>query len=87
MVALLTKVLELHLHQLDVESVFLYVDLDEDICMEPTRDMDISNRYYLKLRKRFMILIRHQERRDIWEFIIGLGFKQSLLDNCFYSLK
>ena len=27
----LAKVLNLHLHQLDVDSVFLYADLDEDI--------------------------------------------------------
>ena len=37
----LAKVLKLHLHQLDVDSVFLYADLDEDIWMQPTPDIDI----------------------------------------------
>ena len=35
----------------DVDSAFLYADLNEYIWMEPTPDMDIPNGYCLKLRK------------------------------------
>ena len=32
----LAHVLQLHVHQLDVDSAFLYADLDEEIWMAPT---------------------------------------------------
>ena len=85
----LAKVLKLHLHQLDVDSAFLYADLDEDIWMEPTPDMDIESGYCLKLRKSLYGLKQAPRNwfQHIKEFIIGLGFKQTVLDNCLYVLK
>ena len=44
----LAKVLKLHFQQLDVDSAFLYADLDEDIWSQTTTDMDIQNGYSLK---------------------------------------
>ena len=41
----LTKSLNLHLHQLDVDSAFPYADLDEDVFMTPPPGMDISEGY------------------------------------------
>ena len=38
----LAHVLQLHVHQLDVDSAFLYADLDEEIWMLPTPDMDLT---------------------------------------------
>ena len=36
---------------MDVNSAFLYADLDEDIWVQPTLDMDIQSGYCLMLRK------------------------------------
>ena len=60
----LVKMLKLHLNQLDADRVFLYADLDEDILIEPTPEMDITNGYCLNLQKS---LVR--------EFVIKFGFK------------
>ena len=38
----LSKVLKLQIHQLDVDSAFLYADLDEDVFMTPPPGMDIK---------------------------------------------
>ena len=37
----MTKAYNLHLHQLDVDSAFLYADLDEDVYLTPPAGMDI----------------------------------------------
>ena len=84
LMVVLAKVLKLHLHQLDVDSAFLYADLDEDIWMQPTPNMNIQSGYCLKLRKCLYDLKQAPRNwfQHIREFIIGLGFKQTLLDNC-----
>ena len=48
---LLAHVLQLHVHQLDLGSVFLCADLDEEIWMAPTPDMDLPQKYGLRLLK------------------------------------
>ena len=47
----LAKVLELEIHQLDVDSAFLYADLDEDVYVKPPPGMDVKQGYCLKLLK------------------------------------
>ena len=47
----LSKVLNLEIHQLDVDSAFLYVDLDEDVYVKPPQGMSIRDGYILKLLK------------------------------------
>ena len=43
----LSKVLGLHIHQLDVDSAFPYADLDEDVYMTPVPGMDIQEGFVL----------------------------------------
>ena len=47
----LSKVLNLEIHQLDVDSAFLYADLDEDVYVKPPPGMDVKSGYCLKLLK------------------------------------
>ena len=85
----LAKVLKLHLHQLDVDSAFQYANLDEDIWMQPTPNMDIQSGYCLKLQKNLYGLKQAPRNwfHHIREFIMGLGFIRRVLDNCLYVLK
>ena len=39
----LSKVLDLQFHQLDVDSAFLYADLDEDVFVKPPPGMSIKS--------------------------------------------
>ena len=47
----MTKAYNLHLHQLDVHSAFLYADLDEDVYLTPPSGMDVREGFCLKLLK------------------------------------
>ena len=47
----LAHVLQLDVHQLDVDSAFFYVDLDEEIWMAPTPDIDFPQGYGLRSLK------------------------------------
>ena len=47
----LSRVLKLKIYQLDVDSAFLYADLDEDVYMTPPPGMNIKSGYCLKLDK------------------------------------
>ena len=47
----LSKVLDLKIHQLDVDSAFLYADLDENVFVKPPPGMSIKAGYCLKLLK------------------------------------
>ncbi len=47
----LSRVLKLKIHQLDVDSAFLYADLDEDVYITPPPGMNIKSGYCLKLDK------------------------------------
>ena len=82
----LAHVLQLHVHQLDVDSAFLYADLDEEIWMAPTPDMDLPQRYGQRLLKSLYGLKQAPRNwnKHIKDFILSLEFKQSILDNCLY---
>jgi hypothetical protein len=82
----LTKSMNLHLHQLDVDSAFPYADLEEDVYMTPPPGMDISEGYCLKLLKSLYGLKQAPRNwnKNIVEQIKSLGFKQCVLDNCLF---
>ena len=67
-----------------MDSAFLYADLDEDIWMAPTPDMDLPKGYDLRLLKSLYGLKQApwNWNKHIKELILNLGFKQSILDNC-----
>ena len=48
----LAQVLQLYVHQSDVNSAFLFADLDEEIWMTHSPDMGISTMFCLKLLKK-----------------------------------
>ena len=74
----LTKVLNLHIHQLDVDSAFLYADLQENVFMKPPPGMDMpKNLYGLKQAPR-------NRNKNIVDYIKSIGFKQCILDNCLF---
>ena len=47
----LSKVLNLEIHQLDVDSAFLYAVLEEDVFMKPPLGIYLRSGYCLKLLK------------------------------------
>ena len=82
----LAKVLNLQIHQLDVDSAFLYADLKEDVYMTPPPGTNIPNGYCLKLLMSLYGLKQAPRNwnKNIVEHIKSMGFKQSILDNCLF---
>jgi hypothetical protein len=82
----MAKVLDLHIHQLDVDSAFLYADLDEDLYMKPPPGMSIKAGYCLKLMRSLYGLKQAPRNwnKQIVDHIVSMGFKQSVLDNCLF---
>ena len=82
----LSKVLGLHIHQLDVDSAFPYANLDEDVYMTPVPGMDIREGFCLKLLKSLYGLKQAPRNwnKNIVAYIKSLGFKQCVLDNCLF---
>ena len=80
----LTKSMNLHLYQLDVDSAFPFAGLEEDVYMTPPPGMDISD---LKLLKSLYGLKQAPRNwnKNIVEQIKSLGFKQCVFDNCCLS--
>jgi hypothetical protein len=79
----LSKVLNLEIHQLDVDSAFLYADLDEDVYAKPPPGMDVKSGYCLKLLKSLYGLKQAPRNwnKNIVDHIKSIGFTQSILDN------
>ena len=65
------------MHQLDVDSVFPYADLKEDVNMTPPLPELLKSLYGLKQAPRnwHKLFIDH---------IKSIGFKQCMLDNCLF---
>ena len=82
----LSKVLNLEIHQLDVDSAFLYADLDEDVYVKPPPGMDVKSGYCLKLLKSLYGLKQAPRNwnKNIVDHIKSIGFTQSILDNCLF---
>ena len=82
----LSRVLNLQIHQLDVDSAFLYADLDEDVYMTPPPGMNIKAGYCLKLDKSLYGLKQAPRNwnKNIADQIVSMGFKQCVLDNCLF---
>ena len=82
----LSRVLKLKIHQLDVDSPFLYADSDEDVYMTPPPGMNINAKYCLKLDKRLYGLKQAPQNwnKNIVDQITTMGFKQCVLDNCLF---
>ena len=82
----LSKVLNLEIHQLDVDSAFLYADLKEDVYMTPPPGTNIPNGYCLKLLMSLYGLKQAPRNwnKNIVDHIKSMGFKQSILDNCLF---
>ena len=83
----LTQAYNLHLHQLDVDSAFLYADLDEEVFMTPPPGMELDEGFCLKLLKSLYGLKQAPRNwnKNIVEHIKSLGFKQCVLDNCLFG--
>jgi hypothetical protein len=85
----MSKVLNLKIHQLDVDSAFPYADLDEEVYMAPPPGMDLQEGYCLKLDKSLYGLKQAPRNwnKNIVEYIKSIGFKQCILDNCLFVKK
>jgi hypothetical protein len=85
----LAQVLKLDVHQLDVDSAFLYADVEEDIYMSPPPDMELPPGKSLKLLKNLYGLKQAPRNwyKNIEEFVKSLGFKQTVSDNCLFVRK
>ena len=79
----LSRVLKLKIHQLDVDSAFLYADLNEDVYMTPPPGMNIKSGYCFKLDKSLYGLKQAPRNwnKNIVDLITSMGFKQCVLDN------
>jgi hypothetical protein len=76
----------LHIGQYDVPQAFLKADIDHDIFVYPPRGQSGFNGQLLKLRR---ALYGGKQSAYLWftminTFLLGLGFKSSPLDSCFY---
>ncbi len=82
----LSKVLNLEIYQLDVDSAFLYADLEEDVYMKPPPGMDLRSGYCLKVLKSLYGLKQAPRNwnKNIVDHIKSIGFTQSVLDNCLF---
>jgi hypothetical protein len=75
-----------HIGQYDVPQAFLKADIDHDIFAFPPRGQAAFPGQILKLRR---ALYGGKQSAYLWfemmnEFLLGLGFKSSPLDACFY---
>jgi hypothetical protein len=83
----LSQLLGLHIHQMDVDTAFLYAKLKEEIYMHPPEGMDgIPEGKVLKLLKSLYGLKQSPMNfnNTINEFIESMGFKRCVSDHCLY---
>ena len=80
----MTKAYNLHLHQLNVDSAFLYADLDEDVYLTPPSGMDGCTRGILPEAAEEPLWTEAGTQKLEQEHIKSLGFKQCVADNCLF---
>ena len=80
----LAQIQNLRIHQLDVDSAFLYAPLDEEVNMKPQPDMILPKGKCLQLLKSFYgpKQAPRNWHQHFVKFIVKMGFEQSVLDNC-----
>ena len=85
----LAQVYKLLIHQLDVDSAFLYAPLDEEVFMKPPPDMKVPPGHCLRLLKSLYGLKQAPRNWHLHfvKFIKSLGFVQSVLDNCLFTMQ
>jgi hypothetical protein len=79
-------VYNMQVHQLDVESAFIYAPLTEEVYMHPHPAMNIPRGHCLRLLKSLYGL-RQAPRNwnaHLHDFICSLGFQRNSLDHCLY---
>ena len=82
------QIFSLHMHQMDVDTAFLYAPLQEEIYMKPPIGMDIPPGTCLKLKKSLYGLKQAPTNFNnyIDKFIREMGFSRCVLDNCLYVM-
>jgi len=82
----ISAVYKLHVHQLDVESAFIYAPLSEVVYMHPHPAMNIPPRHCIKLLKSLYGLKQSPRNWNVHlhDFIVSIGFRRSQLDHCVY---
>jgi hypothetical protein len=86
MILALAAKFKLHLQQMDVQTTFLYGDLEEDIYMEPPEGLSVEPGQVCKLRKSLYGL---KQAPRVWykvidKFFISQGLQRSELDPAVY---
>jgi len=84
----LAQIYKLKIHQLDVDSAFLYAPLEEDVYMKAPPDMKLKPGQCLHLLKSLYGLKQAPRNWHLHfvKFIKTLGFVQSTLDNCLFTM-
>jgi hypothetical protein len=76
----------MRVHQLDVESAFIYAPLSEVVYMHPHPEMHIPPRHCIKLLRSLYGLKQSPRNWNVHlhDFIVSIGFRRSELDHCVY---
>ena len=76
----------MEIHQMDVKTAFLNSKLNEDVYMRPPPGFELPDGKVLKLKKALYGLKQspREWNKTLSDFLISLGFKQSLADPCIF---
>jgi hypothetical protein len=76
--------LNLHVHQIDVDTAFLNGELSDLVHVEPPPGSNISSEFVCKLKKTLYGLKQspHEWNQTLIKFLVTMGFKQVMSDVC-----
>ena len=81
--------LGLNIHQLDVKAAYLNAEIDREVYVQqpPGYEVEGEEKLYCKLKKSLYGLKQSGRlwNKNIHEFLISSGFKQSQADHCLYT--